>query len=150
MRLLKWQKRCLRKEFLLYLLDVYPKHARRYSTQGYTEILDLRTDALVNRGGGGGVDQEQSGWKHTDKPRFRGQCLRLFNSNINDDEADNFHRDVIAGRNALWSYMGSSFFNWDTGSTLLFWRWPRQHRILVRDGLKPYYVHHLPQNQNKA
>ena len=33
---------------------------------------------------------------------------------------------------------------------MIFWRWPSQIRSLVRDGIRPYYVHHLPTNKKKT
>ena len=38
-------------------------------------------------------------------------------------------------------------FEWDSGSILIFWRWPRQLIPMARDGLWPYFLGNLPTNQ---
>ena len=45
--------------------------------------------------------------------------------------------------------MGSSFFGWDAGLTIIYWRWPTQARDTVQDGVMPYYVNHLSHNKKK-
>ena len=61
-----------------------------------------------------------------------------------------FSQDIEQGRQVLWSYMGSSFFEWDNGSTLIFWRWPNDTLGWARDGICPYYVDYLPTHKHKA
>jgi hypothetical protein len=40
--------------------------------------------------------------------------------------------------------MESSWWEWTMGSRLLFWRWPKPHRIAARDGYPPYVQAALP------
>ena len=41
-------------------------------------------------------------------------------------------------------YLNSSFFSWDRGSTLIFWRWHPSQITSARDGFDPYIVGSLP------
>ena len=49
-----------------------------------------------------------------------------------------FHKDLIVGREAEWQATQASWWNWDGGSTIYFWRWPCYHRLSVRDGTKAF------------
>ena len=46
------------------------------------------------------------------------------------------YKDVAVGSDALGRLANSSWWGWDHGSTLLFWRWPSRYRKSVRDGTK--------------
>lgn len=59
-----------------------------------------------------------------------------------------FQSDINAGREVLSSYCNSSFFGWDKGSTLIFWRWPTPFQEIARDGIPPYHLDHWPNNHN--
>ena len=48
----------------------------------------------------------------------------------------NLGKDVQVGRNAFSRASGSLWWNWDAGSTLFFWRWPRQYWALVHNRTK--------------
>lgn len=48
----------------------------------------------------------------------------------------NLHRDCEVGIDAIRRASWSSWWNWDSGSTLYFWRWPKNVRVAVRDGTK--------------
>jgi hypothetical protein len=43
-------------------------------------------------------------------------------------------RDLRAGRDALDWAMKASWWSWDAGSALFFWRWPEAFRKEARDG----------------
>ena len=45
-------------------------------------------------------------------------------------------RDLEVGRDAVRRAAWSSWWNWDLGSTLYFWRWPSSVRQSIRDGTK--------------
>ena len=47
-----------------------------------------------------------------------------------------FRKDLDVGRDAVSRAADSSWWNWDAGSTLFFWRWPRWSKSSVRDGIK--------------
>ena len=48
----------------------------------------------------------------------------------------NLHRDLEVGRDAVTRAAWSTWWNWDVGSTLYFWRWPSGVMQSVRDGTK--------------
>ena len=49
-------------------------------------------------------------------------------------------KDIKVGGNALGRLAGSSWWSWDAGSTLLFWRWPKRYQKSIRDGT-PVFIH---------
>ena len=60
-------------------------------------------------------------------------------------DLNEFRKDLLVGREAVWRATLSSWWNWDGGSTIYFWRWPRCHRVAVRDGTKAFiHRHKLP------
>jgi hypothetical protein len=46
------------------------------------------------------------------------------------------HKDLSIGRDAVGRAANSTWWNWDAGSTLFFWRWPKWSKSSVRDGIK--------------
>ena len=46
------------------------------------------------------------------------------------------YKDVVVGTDALRRLAFSSWWSWDIGSTLFYWRWPRRYQKSVRDGTK--------------
>ena len=55
------------------------------------------------------------------------------------------HKDLLVGREAVWRTTQASWWNWEGGSIIYFWRWPRCHRTAVRDGTKAFiYRNKLP------
>jgi hypothetical protein len=59
-------------------------------------------------------------------------------------------QDVIEGRQALVNYLGGSFFQWDKGSRLLFWRWSVETKNLARAGHPTYVSGTLPNSEQTA
>jgi hypothetical protein len=45
-------------------------------------------------------------------------------------------RDIEVGRDAISRSSNSTWWSWDSGSTLFYWRWPRRCQKSVRDGTK--------------
>ena len=45
-------------------------------------------------------------------------------------------KDFSVGSDAVERAVNSSWWNWDQGSTIFFWRWSKQFRVSVRDGTK--------------
>jgi len=58
--------------------------------------------------------------------------------------------ELIVGRDCLNSYLGSSFFGWDKGSALLYWRWSQETQIFAREGFQPFISGKLPNTTKKA
>jgi hypothetical protein len=44
---------------------------------------------------------------------------------------------------------GASWWEWDKGSALLFWRWPKDYIETARIGIAPMFDFDLPSNQDK-
>ena len=60
-----------------------------------------------------------------------------------------FAADYAAGVEALNRVGKSSFWNWDDGSSILFWRWPKEIRKECRDGCSIYIKGPLPRFTKK-
>ena len=58
--------------------------------------------------------------------------------------ADEFVKDLKAGHNAISRAAHSTFWDWDAGSSLFFWRWPKEFIEEARDGTKVYVKGELP------
>ena len=57
----------------------------------------------------------------------------------------NLLKDLKVGRDAIRRACLSSWWEWDGGSTLFFWRWPKEYRKDVRDGLEVCVEGQLPE-----
>ena len=58
-----------------------------------------------------------------------------------------FLRDLTQGRRVLKSYAATTFFDWNSGSTLIFWRWHSCAQAFSQDGIQPYFIGPLPNSQ---
>jgi hypothetical protein len=47
--------------------------------------------------------------------------------------------DYKVGMDAIHRALASTFWEWEDGSTVMFWRWPREVRNELRDGLRVWY-----------
>lgn len=47
-------------------------------------------------------------------------------------------RDILIYRDILWRTIGGSFWNWDRGSRLIFWKWNESYQMQARDGTKSF------------
>lgn len=73
--------------------------------------------------------------------RTRTQDLkRLFGEEMSKE----WIQELKVGTQALEKVMRSSFWDWDRGSTLLFWRWPPEVRKEARDGVEIFVSGKLP------
>jgi hypothetical protein len=50
-----------------------------------------------------------------------------------------WHKDLQAGADCMRRAVGASWWDWDQGSRLFFWRWPTEARTWARDGLPIYH-----------
>jgi len=55
-------------------------------------------------------------------------------------------RDLEARRDCLSRTAGASWWDWEQGSRLFFWRWPAESRVWARDGHPVYHQAHLLPN----
>ena len=59
-------------------------------------------------------------------------------------------KDVSTGSQAIIQYVSGTWWSWDAGSGLLFWRWPtKQSRAAARDGFEVYVSGRLPHFERK-
>jgi hypothetical protein len=57
----------------------------------------------------------------------------------------NLLKDFKVGSNAVRKQYGSTWWSWDAGSTLNFWRWPEgEQRLAARDGMPAHIQGTLP------
>ena len=57
---------------------------------------------------------------------------------------EDFIRDFSIGREAVERALHSSFWDWDSGSSLFYWRWPKVCRKEARDGVEIFITGKLP------
>jgi hypothetical protein len=48
-------------------------------------------------------------------------------------------KDYEVGMDAIERALGASFWEWDEGSTVFFWRWTAEHKKEIRDGLRVWF-----------
>ena len=74
--------------------------------------------------------------------RRRNELKKLFE----EDEhlLDEFIKKLPVGREAVERACGSSFWDWDKGSSLFFWRWPTKFQKEARDGTPIHVTGNLP------
>jgi len=58
-----------------------------------------------------------------------------------------YKKDRSAGLDCLSRCANSSWWEWSAGSRLLFWRWPEEYKISIRDGVKLWTKGPLPDNK---
>ena len=125
---LRWYRRKTSRSFLAYL------HAQHGKGKSYQEILHTNTGKKVFS-----IllwVKLRYGFKVLKKPK----CKDRGSKDLNE-----FRKDLIVGGEAVWRATLASWWNWDGGSTICFWRWPRCHRTAVRDGTKAFiHRHKLP------
>jgi hypothetical protein len=52
--------------------------------------------------------------------------------------------DWADGRDCVRRYSGSSWWEWNDGSRPHFWRWPKEYKRAVRDGVQPWFRSKVP------
>jgi len=76
--------------------------------------------------------------------------IRKLNESLRASKYYQLRRDMQVGTKGLHAFCESSFFNWDKGSALFFWRWhPELHRI-ARDGFPVQISASLPNSFKKS
>lgn len=53
-------------------------------------------------------------------------------------------KDVLLGCDILFKHSNCSWWDWETGSSLVFWRWQGINKIIARDGMPPFIAGQLP------
>jgi hypothetical protein len=50
----------------------------------------------------------------------------------------------FAGHDAIWRASDSTWWDWDSGSAPLYWRWPKEYQVVIRDGLPIWFSGEKP------
>ena len=82
--------------------------------------------------------------------KFYGLAKIKTNINREAHKLESLDEELIAGRGCLNSYLGSTFFGWDKGSTLLYWRWTTDVQEYAKNGFVPYISTTLPNSKKGA
>ena len=56
-------------------------------------------------------------------------------------------KDLVVGKDAIDRAWKSSWWEWEAGSTLFFWRWTDEYKRTVRDGMRVFVKGTLPEYQ---
>ena len=67
----------------------------------------------------------------------------------NEKMFQEIHADLEVGLDGLMRVMNGSWWEWRDGSTLLFWRWPKEIRKWARDGVPVFVQGKLPRWKHK-
>ena len=123
---------------------------RRNAFRGFTRYLRLEYDAM-NRQSWASEEVELVGpllgktitvkapaWAFLGKKRLIAVRKRKRRNDQQRDGEKELCKDLKIGVDALERLNNSSWWGWDDGSTLFFWRWPRHHRKAIRDGQKVF------------
>ena len=70
--------------------------------------------------------------------RYTFRSITKIRSRKVDKVTSEFRKDLLVGAEAIWRASQASWWNWDGGSTICFWRWPSCYRLAVRDGTKTF------------
>ena len=151
---MRYQKRKLYLEFRSYLRSTY--------SQVYLDYLKLRFSLyrvlFSTKRAKGGLFKDlltQSSVAMTKKSKNdhlskSNTNLLHFSSQLQMKKFDKLSQDIIHGTQSLKSYLGSDYFSWSNGSTLLFWRWHPNLRNISKLGFQPQISGILPTNKRPA
>ena len=129
--LLRWYRRNVTRGFLHYLREEHK------------DLADVEVRLSIS-GSCGPVEKSVvvSGWvnrKVSITPSSLNKRKRAAGVLCSDVWDHSVRRDLVVGADAISRLCRSTWWTWDDGSTLLFWRWPRMYRYRVRDG-SPVYI----------
>ena len=86
-------------------------------------------------------------WKRAVYVSFRNHMRRTHGPDwwvLPGDRGTELQRDREAGQDCLVRVMKATWWDWDDGSRLFFWRWPVHYRLQARDGVPPWLTGPLP------
>jgi len=79
-----------------------------------------------------------------------GSKIKKYKKSLRASKFLQLRKDIVIGGRGLRSICDSSFFNWDNGSTLLFWRWHASLQRTARDGFPVQIMDKLPHSFKKS
>ena len=110
-------------------------------------ILQSFLKYLRSHHGGGKVYEEVVLWNGVPrtakiplwvKLRYKFRSMAGSHRKRGKPDQPEFRKDLLVGREAVWRSTLATWWNWDGGSTLYFWRWPTCVRPSIRDGTKAF------------
>ena len=123
--LLQWQRRGLLSEFRCFM-------KKRYGGKWPQVLLQARQSWL------------------RDSEEYTGGDIDGFGSPAGGDlTIQTLLKDAEAGCSVLTSFCNSSWWTWDAGSTLVFWRWHSSCLTVARDGMSPFITGPFPRNMRR-
>ena len=125
--MLRWQFRRLYREYITYL---HSRFGLAYAA--YLEYVSKKYVGLFHK-------------------RLRGVTYASSGlSEIRKVQLHNIRTEISYGRQCLSSYLNSSFFAWERGSTLLYWRWSSDLQKISKLGFNPCIIPNLPNSHKRA
>jgi hypothetical protein len=122
-----------------YRKNVMLSFVRYLKSEYYGNHLgDLRLRDLFEErmGGGKSLDFDLSTLPEVVRvPRWTVNRYKLQSSRKKKQQLEELKKDLEVGRDAVGRAANASWWNWDAGSTLFFWRWPKWSKKSVRDGI---------------
>jgi len=137
--ILRRQRRLIYHEFRFYL-------RKRYSDLYFEYIYikkNIYTLMFGNRLMGGCALNKMHGV-------YSGSDIKKYKQSLRAAKFYQLYKDIEIGIMGLRSISESSFFNWDNGSTLLFWRWHPNLQRIARDGFPAQITNSLPHSFKKS
>ena len=141
--LLRVAKRRLFREFKQYLLHAHFEAFQAYVTsreQTYTHRFFKQQ---------GGKDLMGLNGNNVTRSKVLSGVSQKFSVSVSPQKTKQFLSELSSGRQVLHSYMSSSFFGWDGGSTLIFWRWHATLQTIAREGFPIQIQKELPTTYQK-
>jgi hypothetical protein len=132
--MLRRYRRNVTTSFLRYLRLEYPGMKKMSLSVGRTSKINTSS-----RGGNVSLDDSSSSvcysvgaWvvQQRQAPRANPKKRRKLR------QSSELQKDLDIGRDAVGRAANATWWNWDAGSTLFFWRWPKWSKSSVRDGIK--------------
>jgi len=138
---LRRQRRLMYVEFQTYLKNRYGK----LHTEYFSLIKEVYAFVFCNHIMG--VSTLKSTYKGTHKDI---QEIKRIRKNLRASKFYQLRCDIESGIRGLHSFCESSFFGWEKGSTLFFWRWHPGLQRIARDGFPSQILAELPSSFRKA
>jgi hypothetical protein len=124
------------------------KQTKLEATRSYFRYLHLehpdlpRTDGPVveyyDEGTSWGYRWQQRFDRNVGAKSYRGWCQSFWGI---------ASADRCPGWDALWRLSDSTWWEWSAGSAPLYWRWPAEYRLVIRDGLEIWFQGDPPNYQ---
>lgn len=145
---LNWYCRKVRRSFVAYLKATYGDDWYELANKGSSSRSsgkrkrnEMEEEDDKNGGQESNANQERSDLDDWKVEKEEGKAKLCPQDKLRKD----LLKDLRVGRDAIRRACSASWWEWDGGSTLFFWRWPKEYRKDVRDGLEVCVEGQLPE-----